>query len=311
MPTLKRQIKDLGKHGLRKLFEVGQRFGIDVLPRHFYSEIPDVSELRDWNGWKNPRSMVGISGIGIPDQLRFVASCCPASLVDRTKRGAIHAHGCLENAEPGFGVIEADFLYCFIATKKPRRIVQIGCGVSTSVILLAAHEAGYTPELICVEPFPNAFLTAADRAGLIELVPKKAQHVPLEMLTDLGANDMLFVDSSHAVRPGSEVNLVILEVLPRLIANTWVHFHDIYFPYDYQRGLLTGDLFFSSESVLLHAFLTGNPRYTIRASLSMLHYACPDQLGRYLPNYSPAKNEHGLEGSEGHFPASTFLQVLS
>jgi len=57
----------------------------------------------------------------------------------------------------GFGPTEADFLYCFIATKRPRKIVQVGCGVSTAVILLAAQEAGYKPEVVCIEPYPSRF----------------------------------------------------------------------------------------------------------------------------------------------------------
>ena len=115
----------------------------------------------------------------------------------------------------------------------------------------------------------------------------------------------------ESTNPGSEVNRVILEVLPRLKPGDWAHFHDIYFPYDYQRGLLSDDLFFCNESVLLQAFLSNNPRYSIRASLSMLHYARPDELQAALPNYDPAGNDHGLKGSDGHFPASSYLQVIS
>ena len=90
------------------------------------------------------------------------------------------------------------------------------------------------------------------------------------------------------------MNRIILEVLPRLSGGDWLHFHDIYFPYDYQRGLLDDELFFSSESVLLHAFLINNPAFTIRAALSMLHFGDPERLQRLLPNYRPASDDHGL-----------------
>jgi hypothetical protein len=311
MPTLRRRFKNFGKQGFRTIFELTQHLGIDILPRHFYSEIPDVNELRADDRWKQPRSMVGINGIAIGDQLRFVAECCPPPRVRRLEADDVHLHACIRNGEPGFGPVEADFLYAFIATCRPGRIVQVGCGVSTAVLLLAAQEARYTPEIICVEPYPTEFLRAADRAEQIELVPKKAQDVPLELLTDLGHGGCLFVDSSHTVKPGSEVNRLILEVLPRLTAGDWVHFHDIFFPYDYQRGLLADELFFCNESVLLQAFLTNNSRYTIRASLSMLHYAAPDELRNYLPRYQPAQNEYGLKRSDDHFPASTYLQVIA
>jgi predicted O-methyltransferase YrrM len=311
MPTLKRRFKTFGKQGLRTIFELSQHLGVDILPRHYYSEIPDFQDLRGEDDWKQPRSMVGINGIDIPDQLAFVRDCCPAPLVKRLASGDIHSYACTENGESGFGPVEADFLHAFIASHRPRRIIQVGCGVSTAVILRAAKEVSYTPELLCIEPFPTEFIRAADRAERIELVPRKAQRVPLEVLTELDGGDLLFVDSSHTVKPGSEVNRLILEVLPRLKRDTWVHFHDIFFPYDYQRGLLADELFFCNESVLLQAYLTNNPRYTIRASLSMLHYAAPDALQECLPNYQPAKNEQGLKRSEDHFPASTYLQVIA
>ena len=81
--------------------------------------------------------------------------------------------------------------------------------------------------------------------------------------------DLLFIDSTHAVRPGSEVNYLIHEVLPRLKPGVWVHFHDIYFPYDYARDTLDGDMLFPQESTLLYAFLTGNDHFKVEASLSI------------------------------------------
>ncbi len=121
-----------------------------------------------------------------------------------------------------------------------------------------------------------------------------------------------FSSSTQPTRkcPGSEVNRLIFEVLPRLRAASWVHFHDIYFPYDYQRGLLDDELFFCNETALLHAFLINNESFVIRSSLSMLHHADPSRLRRSLPNYWPAANDHGLRTSPGDFPASIYLEVV-
>jgi hypothetical protein len=124
-------------------------------------------------------------------------------------------------------------------------------------------------------------------------------------------NDVLFfVDSTHTLGPAGEVSRIILEMLPRLKTGARAHFHDIIFPYDYSRDLLSGALFFWHESVLLHAFLAYNDRFSVLASLSMLHYANPAALGRFLPNYRPAMNEEGLGISGGHFPSSTYLEVV-
>jgi predicted O-methyltransferase YrrM len=307
-----RQLREQTKQGLHRLFVLGQRLGWDVLPRHFYSTIPDVRELLHSESWKRPSSMTGVAGADIESQLSFLRGCCLPPLPERLRQRGIHEYACEENGQPGYGPIEADFLFCFISTKRPKKIVQVGCGVSTAVMLLAAEEASYKPEIICVDPFPTEYLTRIAQQKLIELISKPAQEVDIEVLTGLDAGDLLFVDSSHTVRPGSEVNRIILEILPRLVSGTYVHFHDIYFPYDYQSSVLT-TLFFAGESTLLHAFLIENRRYSIAVSLSMLHHACPHQMQSLLTNYRPAAMRYGLhtiEKGSGHFPSATYLSVL-
>ena len=108
------------------------------------------------------------------------------------------------------------------------------------------------------------------------------------------------------------MNYLIHEVLPRLRQGVWVHFHDIYFPYDYARDTLRSDLFFPQESSLLYAFLSGNARYRVEASLSMVHYAAPDGLKRLIPLYQPNDQTDGLGGADGkHFPSSAWLRCIA
>jgi hypothetical protein len=301
-------LKTTVKRWLRTAFELGQHFGLDVLPRHFYSEVPSIRELRADDAWKRPRTMAGVSGADPAAQFEFVESCCRDEV-----KAAICARSVIEeasqyNGEAGFSPIDADFLYAFVRSEQPRTIVAVGCGVSTAVMLLASDDARYRPEVVCIEPHPTPFLRRAHDTGRIRLVAEPAQRVPLEEFTRLRAGGLLFIDSTHTVKPGSEVNRLVLDVLPRLHDGVWVHFHDIYFPYDYQRGLLDDELFFCNESTLVHAFLIGNSAFTIRASLSMLHYASPERLRRSLPNYGPARNDHGLRASPGHFPSSLYLE---
>lgn len=309
--SITRKLRERLKAGLHDLFLAGQRLGLDILPRHFYSAIPDIHELGRNELWKKPSSMVGVGGTDIESQLRFLGECC-LPLQERLQQGGIHEYACRENGEGGYGFVEAEFLFCFIATKRPKRIVQVGSGVSTAVILLAAKEAGYVPEVVCIDPYPTGYLTRMAERKLIDLIPEKAQQVDLNVLTGLDAGDLLFIDSTHAMRPGSEVNRIILEVLPRLPSGCFVHFHDIYFPYDYQSSVLT-TLFFAGESTLLQAFLINNRRCSIAVSLSMLHHSCPQRMQSVLRNYLPAVMNHGLhkvKGGSGHFPSATYLSVL-
>jgi hypothetical protein len=230
----------------------------------------------------------------------------------------LYATACSANGAVGFAPIESQFLYCFIASERPSRVVQIGCGVATAVLLRAKEDFEVEMDVICVDPYPTDYLRRAAAAGHITLLAQTAQEVPLGTLTDLGDKGLFFVDSSHTVKPGSEVNRIILEVLPRLRAGSWVHYHDILFPFDYMPGILLNDLFFWNESVLLQAFLTCNPHYEIRAALSMLHYERAPELARVFPDYRPVRHVDGLathgvasgDSSAGHFPTSLYLQVI-
>ena len=311
---LTRKIKNYLKKIFRCFAEISQRFGIDILPHHYYSEIPDFKELRLETYWKSPSSMIGINGSDIEEQLDFIKEICNKDLVTRLKRNNIYSYACFQNNEPGFGPIESDFLFCFIHNIKPKRIIQIGCGVSTAVIMLANKESNFCSEIICIDAYPTKFLQKISNEGRIRLISEKVQKIDLNLLTNLDSKDLLFIDSTHTVKPGSDVNRIILEVLPRSRKGVYAHFQDIYFPYDYKRNLLSDGLFFSNESVLLHAFLINNSNYKINISLSMLHYSRTKELKEFLPNYNPQLNNYGLKLNtrEGlHFPSSTYLRAVN
>ena len=302
---LKGQIKRL----MRSTFEVGQSLKFDVLPRHFYSEIPSIAQLRATKAWRKPRSMGHIAGADLSSQQAFVSSCTRG--LDSSMTGSsLHQRACdMNGLQEGFGPIEADFLYCFVRSQKPQRIVQIGCGVSTAICILAAEDAGYKPEIVCIEPYPTEFLVKQAAAGTLRLLAEKFEESTLPLAETVGGDGLFFVDSSHTLGPAGEVTQLICDVLPTLPAGAWVHFHDIMFPYDYSPNILTTELFFCHETALLHAFLLQNERYSIAASLSMLHHESPDELARCLPNYRPAKFDQGLRITDGHHPSSIYLRV--
>lgn len=311
------KLKDAGKKTLRNLFELGQNLGFDILPHHFYSEIPNINELKKSNYWKIPYSMIEVNGIDTQEQIAFVSDCFNTQLIDFLNCNNIHSEASKINNKVGFGPIEADFLFAFISKHQPKQIFQIGCGVSTAVCLKAANYACYAPEIICVEPYPNNYLREIERQGRITLINEKAQSYCPINIEKLDSDVLFFVDSTHTLGPSGEVSRIILEMLPRLKKGAWVHFHDIKFPYDYDRNILDSALFFQHESVLLHAFLVGNNRFKICASLSMLHYSCPTVLAQFLTKYKPASNDEGLNSYDSlnkqeqfHFPSSTYLIII-
>ena len=304
--------RERAKATLHHLFVAGQRLGVDILPRHFYSAIPDVHELRRTSLWRAPRSMVGVDGLDSEQQLVLLRSWLSSAVLDLLDGTDVHAEACRENGAVGFGPSEASVLFAFVASQRPAKVLQVGAGVSTAVVLAAAAAVGHSVELVCVDPFPTPYLTRLADEGRIRLDRRPAQEVGLEDLTALADGDLFFVDSTHTVKPGSEVNRIVFEVLPRLEAGVWVHVHDVWFPYDYARDVLTRGLFFWNESPLLHAFLIDNARISVQLCTSWLHYAEAAALGEVVPGYRADPGEHGLQAGDaprGHFPSSAYLRV--
>jgi hypothetical protein len=307
---MRRWLKTAGKRASEQVFHTFQRIGLDILPRHFYSEIPDISKLRRSQHWRLPYSMIGVNGADINTQLAFMRSVFTDDVRRELGQEDVHAEACRQNGEPGYGRVEADVLYSVVRTLRPSRIVQIGCGVSTAVILRAAERAGYRPELLAVDPFPTEYLHRMGKSGAIELVMRPVETLGWKTALPLAAGDLFFVDSTHTLGPAGEVTRIILEMLPGLQTGVLAHFHDIYFPYDYPTDILEGALFFSHESPLLHAFLANNPRFTMLASLSMLHHRRATALADLVRSYRPRPMTHGLSAGQGHFPSSLYLRVL-
>ena len=122
------------------------------------------------------------------------------------------------------------------------------------------------------DPFP----TGIDEGlpGLTDLARIDAQAVPEEAFTELRSGDVLFVDTTHTVKLGSEVNRIVLRVLPLLAPGVVVHFHDIYLPYEYPRYLFDDYALYWSEQYLLQAFLCLNPHFEVLCSV---HALCRDR----------------------------------
>jgi hypothetical protein len=206
--------------------------------------------------------------------------------------------------------MEAAFLHAFVSTHRPRRIVQVGCGVSTAVCLEAARESGYVPTLTAIDPFPTTYLEGLGRSGMIQLRAQPVEELAPSLVSELGAGDLFFIDSTHTLGPAGEVSRLVLEWLPRVPAGAYVHFHDIYLPYDYPTDTLTTAMFFPHETALVHAALMGNARLRIAASLSMLHHGRPQILSQVLPGYAPRPFTDGLSAGDGDFPSSLYLRVI-
>ena len=140
------------------------------------------------------------------------------------------------------------------------------------------------PEITCIEPYPSAALR--QRTKDIRLIPELCQTVPAAVFAGLSTGDFLFVDSSHAVKLGSDVIRIYLDIIPHLAPGVLIHIHDVYLPYLYPRDALFKP-FGWQETALLLALLINNPRLQVLSCLSALHYERPAQLKQFLSTMRP------------------------
>jgi hypothetical protein len=126
-----------------------------------------------------------------------------------------------------FPSLDAAVAYALVRERKPQHVVEVGSGHSTRVLSRALGGVG---EIIAIDPAPRADII--DLPG-VRVVPSTLQAAPLSLFDGLKAGDALFIDSSHILMPGSDVDILLNRVLPALPAGVLVHIHDIFLPFDY------------------------------------------------------------------------------
>ena len=304
------------KRILLGIHKLGIRLGVYLLPVHYYSPIPNIVELQKTRDvWAKKSELPGVS-VNLDEQASDLKAIC-MPYQSEYAGNKIYQEGMSNNFGPGYGYIEAQALHAVVRHYKPKRIVEVGSGVSTYCMLKASEmnskETGQRTKIVSIEPYPSERLRHLEQ---LELISKQVQTLPVEVFTELGQNDLLFIDSSHTVKPGGDVNYIVLEVLPRLRQGVVVHFHDIYFPYDYQRNVCK-TFFHWAETSLLRAFLISNEKAKIVACLSHLHYERKDILREVFPEYNPQVDVNGLSPEEykpfnpipEHFPSSIYIRI--
>ena len=141
-------------------------------------------------------------------------------------------------------------------------MVEIGGGDSTFISMAALEinrSEGYPCSFICIEPYPRDFLSKA-RWPDYKLIVEKVQDVNLSIFDNA---DVVFIDSSHVSKIGSDVNHEMFEILPRLKPGCLIHWHDIVIPTNYWRDWTEGGTQFWNESYMLHAFLMYNSNFSV------------------------------------------------
>jgi len=125
-------------------------------------------------------------------------------------------------------------LHCMMRHYKPRRIIEAGSGASSLVIAAAARLNGNTPDYTIIDPYPGE-VVGRGLPGVTTLLRERVERVDRQLFSTLRDGDLLFIDTSHVVKTGGDVNYLFLHVLPLLNPGVVVHVHDIFLSYEYPR----------------------------------------------------------------------------
>jgi predicted O-methyltransferase YrrM len=270
-----------------KYFELWQRHGFHVTQVHYYQPIPDTRGL-SLSLWNRVSDLPGLDMR--EEQQKQLLSEIVAGFEDEytaIPTGASSQEFQYYRENAAFEAVDAEMLFGLIRLLKPRRMYEIGSGFST---LLAADALrrnradGYSCRFIAIEPYPSEALQARLPSD-VELWRVPVQEVSLDEFESLCENDILFIDSSHVCKIGSDVQFEFLEVLPRIRPGVVVHIHDIFMPVEYPKQWVLDWHRFWNEQYLLQTFLSFNSVFEVLWAGQWMHINHPDLLTKAFPSY--------------------------
>jgi hypothetical protein len=298
-------------HALRKLSAASLRLipindasaifnkrGFYLLKKEYDIPIPDEEDLND----KFYEKYSELAGLDMNDQYvnEYLQNLFPRYLAEFRESFSLHSSSSdlasFHLINGSFMAIDAHVYYAFIRHFKPKKMIEIGAGNSTLLAIAAnkknLQETGTATWLTAIDPFPRPILVNG-LPGLSQLIKDKLQNVDLELFNSLESGDILFIDSSHVLREGGDVQMEYCEIIPRLNPGVLVHIHDISLPKSYPKVYFEGQHYFN-EQYLLQAFLCFNSRFEVLwpGNYVMLKY--PDKVCTVFPEYHEMRKSYPL-----------------
>jgi len=297
MKISRRYIQSYGSMPVSKF--IFSKIGVFPIQAHYYEPLFTFNEQDLQHRWSKRRCLPGID-LNVNGQLTLLAQCNYSSeLSEIPDKKTNSTEFYYRNGMFGHG--DADYLYNMIRYFKPGKFVEIGSGFSTLMARKAMQqnsvsEAGYHCEHICIEPYEAKWL---DGSGA-RIYRKRVEEMEKQVFNMLGRNDMLFIDSSHIIRPGGDVLMEYLEILPSLQPGVIVHIHDIFTPFYYPREWMVNKRLFWNEQYLVEALLTMNTKYEV---ISALHYLWTEHTEAFSAKFPKVTRNNAL-------PCSLWIRKL-
>lgn len=258
-------------------------------PGHYYSTLPSRHDIEQYRrtGRTAPLALPAID-LQLETQIEFLRTLKP--LLDTQPFKCEQGETTLRfhRSDNGyFSLADAVILNALLRLFEPRCIIEVGSGWSTAA-MLDTFEERHLPELILIEPFPERLFSLLRDDDLTRVVirEERVQDVPADFFDKLGPGDVLFIDSTHVAKLGSDVNYLLFEVLPRLPIGVIVHVHDMFYPFEYPLKWVEQGRGWN-ETYLLRAFLEFNHSYKILFWADLLRACANDVLRSEYPLLIP------------------------
>lgn len=163
-----------------------------------------------------------------------------------------------------FCIGDALLLHSMIRANHPKRIIEVGSGFSTCVMLDTKEYWADCNDIkiTCIEPYPERLISSIKNTDQVDVKREFVQSIDRSVFDSLGENDILFIDSSHVVKAGGDILYEYFEILPRLRPGVLIHIHDIFYPFTYpEEWILQGRPY--NEAYILRALLTDTNAYEV------------------------------------------------
>ena len=275
------------RHSLAKrLNPLLRRWGYTVIADHFYQPLPNPHEVLLYQDRERPLGSVVWDLPGQRDLVRALL----AKYQGEFRSVLLRAY---DPGTSGLLTGDAEVLYAMVREKRPRMVVEVGAGGSTLIIAAALErnhtEGGAKASLLSVDPYPPRALrdlVAGTRHALdFQLLERPVQSVDVGVCRGVEENDLVFVDSSHVFKQGSDVEFEFLQVYPALQRGVLVHIHDIFFPFDYPAAWSAVESWFWNEQYFLETFLQFNNKFRVVASLALIAHHDRGVFAETLPGF--------------------------
>ncbi len=253
---------------------------------HYYSPYADLQDLRQREAQlfgNMPRTLAGIDMREEAQMalLQQFAQLYPDMPFGEHPKPGLRYH--FQN--PAYGHSDAIMLHCMLRTLAPRRLVEVGSGYSSCVTLDTNQYFLDRPlHATFIEPYPQLLqsLMRSEDAAHTTVIAQPLQQVGMEVFEQLQADDVLFIDSTHVGKVGSDVNRLLFEIFPALAPGVVIHLHDIFYPFEYPKEWIYEGRAWN-EAYLIRAFLQYNTRFQVELMNTFMSHFHRDFFARHMP----------------------------